>query len=111
MYEVLRNEGYDWYRIGDRRWIAYDAAWLNRDSICDQRHGSFEIYNAVIHEDDHIGVYSNPVEDANQRSWVRAIYNGETVKIYYTFNNGSHTWYKVGVNEWIKDAGGDRVVR
>ena len=111
VYETMENEGYTWYRIGTGRWIAYDAAWISRDTKCDQYHGDFEIYNVKIAADDHMGVYSNPVENENQRSWVRAVYNGEVVKVYYTFNNGSHVWYKIGINEWIKDFGGDRVVR
>ena len=111
VYEILDNEGYEWYRVGDKRWIANDRAWLYRDSICDQRHGSFEFYQATISNDEDISVYSNPVENTNQRSWLRSIPNGERVWIYYTFNNGTHTWYKVGAGEWIKDNGGNRVVR
>lgn len=110
VYEIKTNEGYTWYRVGNRRWIAYDPVWVIRDNTCDQYHGSFEIYNAKIMNDENIGVYSNPTE-TNYKSWIRSINNGEIIKIYYSFNNGTHVWYKVGMNEWIKDQGGDRVVR
>ena len=111
VYETINNDGYEWYRIGEKRWITYDPAWAIRDSICDRNNGSFVTYKATINDEnkDHIGVYYNPGND-NQLTWVDSRYNGDTVTVYYTFVNGSTYWYKIGVNEWIRDGGGDRII-
>ncbi|MBR4462792.1 MAG: TIR domain-containing protein [Erysipelotrichaceae bacterium] len=111
VYETLSNEGYTWLRIGNKRWIADNGSWVYRDTKCDNRNGNFTFVTATISDpdNDHVSLYDNPVGNENMRNWVGSVYNGETVKVYFRFHDGTYWWYKVGVDRWIKDSGEGRV--
>ena len=106
VYETVENDGYTWYRL-DNGWIANDVGWSEIDSKCTG--GDYSNRQIVISDND-VGVYDNPVEDGNSRVKIKNIYSGETHNVYYVKNTGSHIWYKIGPNMWIKEShSGERV--
>ena len=108
VYETTQREGYSWYRIGKQKWIATDGTWVNIDNKCKST-GSFAIRNATIDCDSHMGVYSSPLDYGDSQTWVDSVYDNDKVTIYHSFVSSNYHWYKIGVDRWIRDQGGDRV--
>ena len=108
VYETVRNEGYTWIRTDGNKWFATDTGWIEQDSYCTSR-GDYNIVKAWIRSSDGSGVYDKPVENSNNREWLERLDYGTDITIYYRFYNGSHYWYKIGANKWIKDSYGEKI--
>ena len=109
VYETILNEGYTWIRADNNEWIAIENEWVERDSNCTHRNGDFTIRKAWINDVGGSGVYDKPTENTTVRQWVDSLPHGSEVTIYYKFYNGSHYWYKIGANRWVKDLRGEKV--
>ena len=108
VYETVKNEGYTFLRTDNNEWFATENNWVERDSYCSEPSNCMN-RKAWIYAIDGSGVYDRPSENLDTRVWIEDLPNGTEVTVYYRFYNGSHYWYKIGANRWIKDVNGEKV--
>lgn len=103
-YEIKNDESYKWYRIGKNEWIkdpdGSRVQIIQHPSINQNSTFTIEIV------DEKMGVYNSHYSN---REWLKSVYAGEQYTCYEICNDGSYIWYRIGNNEWIKDAKGTRI--
>ena len=100
--EIAVNE--EGYAVRPAMWVNYDGVYKETKQ---QETKPITITTGKLEIlDEKMGVYSSPYAD---RTWIKSVYQGNTLDYYETYADGTYTWYRIGKNEWVRDSNGSRV--
>lgn len=101
VYETVSSEGYDWYRIGNNKWIANDGSWAY---LYDDENLYDEVDSAVMMILIKDQVKSMPIYDSQSTSKkVRDAKHQEVHLVYQSLNDSNGTWYQIEDGYWLFD--------